>query len=235
MPIGESDFDDQHGPRDHVCGPASAVWLPTGLGHEDQPARFPVTFASGTAAGVRGRRSFRGRNRTDIEPDLPGWPKRANAFAVRRVPGRIGVHVGSAALGLLRLLRGILSELLGGGTVDYEPARGKVEDRANEVDDFPVIWAGPDDAARTLPWQLDPARRPPGEVTELVITKHRLLIINSGETLWETSRHNLATAEIKPFSLGRRDLRISFQDGSWTRLTTLRSTQTARLVKLLHG
>lgn len=110
-----------------------------------------------------------------------------------------------------------------------------MEERANEVDDFPVIWADTDDVARTLPWQLDPARRPPGDITELVITEHRLLVVSSEELLWETSRQHVTKAEIKPFSLGRRDLRITFRDSSWARLTTPRSTHTARLVALLQG
>ncbi|MFD5158391.1 hypothetical protein ACFWMJ_10010 [Streptomyces hawaiiensis] len=39
---------------------------------------------------------------------------------------------------------------------------GKPEERDNEIDDFPVMWAAPGTLARTAPWQLDPDRRPKG-------------------------------------------------------------------------
>jgi hypothetical protein len=39
---------------------------------------------------------------------------------------------------------------------------------------------------------------------------HRLLVVSSEETLWETPRQNVAKTEIKQFSLGRRNLRITF-------------------------
>lgn len=49
---------------------------------DEEPERFRVEFASGTAASVEKRRSFRDHERNDIEPDLPGWPP-GEAFAVR--------------------------------------------------------------------------------------------------------------------------------------------------------
>ncbi|MFJ4975687.1 hypothetical protein ACIP6X_10160 [Streptomyces coeruleorubidus] len=201
---------------------------------EETLARFPASFATGTAASVAGRRSFRDRRRNDIETELSGWPE-GNAFAVRRLPGRIGVHVRTATSGLFAVVGGILSDLLGGSTIDPESGRGKLEDRENEVDDFPVMWADAGDIARTLPWQLDPSRRPHGYVTEVVLTTRRLLIVGSGEVLWETPAERIASASFKRFSIGRRDFQITFQDGSWARLTTNASPCTVELVGLLSG
>lgn len=41
---------------------------------DKEPERHRVEFASGSAASVENRRSFRDHERNDIEPDLPGWP-----------------------------------------------------------------------------------------------------------------------------------------------------------------
>lgn len=49
---------------------------------DEEPVCYRVEFASGSAASVENRRSFRDRERNDIEPDLPGWPP-GQAFAVR--------------------------------------------------------------------------------------------------------------------------------------------------------
>ncbi|CAM5518289.1 hypothetical protein SAFG77S_05993 [Streptomyces afghaniensis] len=201
---------------------------------EETLARFPASFATGTAASVDGRRSFRDRQRNDIEAELPGWPE-GGSFTVRRLPGRIGVRMRTVASGVFAVAGGILSDLLGGSTINPEPGRGKLEERENEVGDFPVMWADAGDIARTLPWQLDPSRRPHGYVTEIVLTTRRLLVLGSGEDLWETPRENIADAMVKRFSIGRRDFRISFQDGSWARLTTSASHSTTELVGLLTG
>ncbi|MER7480551.1 hypothetical protein ABTX60_23420 [Streptomyces sp. NPDC126510] len=201
---------------------------------EKELARYPVSFATGTAASVEGRRSFRDRRRNDIETELPGWPE-GSTFAVRRLPGRIGVYVRTAVSGVLAVAGGILSDLLGGSTTNPEPGRGKLGERENEVDDFPVMWADAGDTARGLPWQLDPSRRPHGYVTEIVLTTRRLLVVGDGTALWEAPREDIAEAASKRFSIRRKDFRITFQDGSWTRLTTNVSNQTTELVGLLTG
>jgi hypothetical protein len=118
---------------------------------------------------------------------------------------------------------------------DPEPGRGKLEDRENEVDDFPVMWGAEQDTARGLPWQLDPSRRPHGYVSEIVLTTRRLLVLGSGTALWETPRENIAAATAKRFSIGRRDFQITFRDGSWAKLTTTASASTVELVGLLSG
>ncbi|UIX31637.1 hypothetical protein [Streptomyces sp. GQFP] len=201
---------------------------------ETELARYPVSFATGTAASVEGRRSFRDRRRNDIEPELPGWPA-GPTFSVRGLPGKAGVHVGTGVSGVFAVVGGILSDLLGGSTVNPEPGRGKLEERENEVDDFPVMWADAGDTARTLPWQLDPSRRPSGYSTEIVLTTRRLLVTGSGTMLWETSRESIAEATPRRFSIGQSDFRILFQDGSWVRLTTRVSDHTTELLGLLTG
>ncbi|MEU6222623.1 hypothetical protein [Streptomyces sp. NPDC047042] len=201
---------------------------------ETELARYPVSFATGSAASVEGRRSFRDRQRNDIEPELDDWPA-GPAFSVRRLPGKAGVHVGTAVSGVFAVVGGILSDLLGGSTVNPEPGRGKLEDRENEVDDFPVMWADAGDTARSLPWQLDPARRASGYATEIVLTTRRLVVTGSGTLLWETPRENVAEATRRRFSIGQSDFRLLFRDGSWARLTTRTSDHTTELVGLLSG
>ncbi|MEU1103736.1 hypothetical protein ABZ408_22615 [Streptomyces tibetensis] len=52
--------------------------------------RYRVEFATGTAASVAKRRSYRDLERNDIEQDLPDWPTRP-AFEVRGFFGKLGV------------------------------------------------------------------------------------------------------------------------------------------------
>ncbi|MFJ8151756.1 hypothetical protein [Streptomyces sp. NPDC094468] len=84
---------------------------------------------------------------------------------------------------------------------------------------------GPDDTARTLPWQLDPARRPKAYRTELVLTDQRLVVLGGdeddesvpAEELWAAGRDAVADIERMPYSQGGSDVRVRFTDGSWTR------------------
>ncbi|MFJ5729959.1 hypothetical protein [Streptomyces paradoxus] len=206
----------------------------------EEPQRYRVEFASGTAASVAKRRSFRDLERNDIERDLHGWPARP-AFRVRGFFGRLGVHVLSATTGLLMLPLYILAAVLGSPASPEK--RGELEDRENEVDDFPVMWAGTGQTARTLPWQLDPSRRSWRTVTEIELAEQdglvriwsyedtargsRHLSWSGGEkvpgseaVLWSLPRSEIVGAEIKRFSLDESDFRVSFRDGSWVRLTS---------------
>jgi hypothetical protein len=122
----------------------------------EEPERYRVEFASGTAASVEKRRSYRDLERNDIERDLPGWPSRP-PFRVRGFFGRLGRYALTVVTRLLLLPLYIIADALG-SPVSPE-RRGKLEERENEVDDFPVMWAGEGETARTLPWQLDPSRR----------------------------------------------------------------------------
>ncbi|MFI6858112.1 hypothetical protein [Streptomyces sp. NPDC050416] len=139
----------------------------------EEPERYRVEFASGTAASVAKRRSFRDRERNDIEPDLPGWPP-GRSFAVRGFFGKLGRYVQTVVTGLLMLPLHIIADALGSPASPEK--RGKPEERENEVDDFPVMWAGMGETARTLPWQLDPSRRPWRMVTEIELAESEGLV-----------------------------------------------------------
>ncbi|MFI8894958.1 hypothetical protein [Streptomyces paradoxus] len=219
----------------------------------EQPERHRVEFASGTAASVAKRRSFRDLERNDIERDLPGWPARP-AFKVRGFFGKLGVHVLFVTVRLLMLPLYILADALG-SPVSPEK-RGELEDRADEIDDFPVMWAGEGGTARTLPWQLDPSRRSWRTVTEIGLAEQDGLVrIRSHEdtargsrhlswdgggkvpgseaVLWSVPRSEITGAEIKRFSMDESDVKVSFRDGSWARLTS--SPHGARRIVALLG
>ncbi|MFJ2832688.1 hypothetical protein ACIPC1_34920 [Streptomyces sp. NPDC087263] len=220
---------------------------------DEEPKRYRVEFASGTAASVEKRRSFRDRERNDIEPDLPGWPP-GQAFAVRGFFGKLGRHALTVVTALLMFPLYIIAGVLGGPASPDK--RGRLEERENEVDDFPVMWAGVGEMARTLPWQLDPSRRSWRTVTEIELTESDELVrITSYEdtargnqflewggggkvqgseaVLWSLPRKEIVGAEIKRFSMAESDFKISFRDGSWARLTT--SSDGARRIVALLG
>ncbi|WP_405907210.1 hypothetical protein OG742_18890 [Streptomyces sp. NBC_00828] len=220
---------------------------------DEEPERFRVEFASGTAASVEKRRSFRDHERNDIEPDLPGWPP-GEAFAVRGFFGKFGRYVLTVVTGLLMLPLYILASAL--GSPASPDKRGKLEERENEVDDFPVMWAGVGETARTLPWQLDPSRRTWRTVTEIEVAEpdglvritsyedtargSRFLEWGGGEkvpgseaVLWTLPQKEIAGVELKRFSMAESDFKISFRDGSWARLTTTSSERALRIAALL--
>ncbi|MGW1619861.1 hypothetical protein [Streptomyces sp. NPDC002172] len=197
---------------------------------EELVARAPVSFATGAADRVKGRRWFRDPERHDIQGELPGWPT-GPAYRLR---SRIGFVV-RAVLGVAFLLGVLAVAVIFDGNVpsgsgpNGSGSLGRSEDPENEETDFPVLWAAPGTIARTLPWELDPARRPDTDVTHLVLTDRRLLVLGGlqdprepwEEVLWETDLSTVATVERRPFSVGGRDFRITFTDGSWCRLTSL--------------
>ncbi|MFD9189612.1 hypothetical protein ACFWCA_15410 [Streptomyces phaeochromogenes] len=220
---------------------------------DKEPERHRVEFASGSAASVENRRSFRDHERNDIEPDLPGWPP-GQAFAVRGFFGKLGRHVHTVVTTLLMLPLYIIAGAL--GSPASPDKRGKLEERENEVDDFPVIWAGVGETARTLPWQLDPSRRSWRMVTGLELTEpdglvritsyedtargSRFLAWGGGEkvpgseaVLWTLPRKEIVGVETKRFSMAESDFKISFRDGSWARLTTNSSDGARRIAALL--
>jgi hypothetical protein len=221
---------------------------------DEEPERYRVEFASGTAASVAKRRSFRDHERNDIESDLPGWPS-GQAFAVRGFFGQLGQHVQTVVTGLLMLPLHIIADAL--GSPASPERRGKLEEPENEVDDFPVMWAGVGETARTLPWQLDPSRRSWRMVTEMEVAESdglvrilsyedtargsRFVSWGGGEkvpgseaVLWSLPRKDIVGAEIKRFSVAESDFKISFRDGSWARLTTS-SYGAQRIVALLSS
>lgn len=188
--------------------------------------RVNASFATGLAPRVAGLRSYRDTERRDIESELSGWPP-GPGFTPRGKADRAGVRaLDIALLGIPRLLNMAANAVLPSGSPFGDPqAPGHPEEPANEVDDFPVIWAAEGTLARTLPWQLDPARRPRGYRTELALTDRRLLVLGvstaaglaPADELWQSPRDTVAAMERMPYSENGCDVRIRFQDGSWTR------------------
>ncbi|MFF7469267.1 hypothetical protein [Streptomyces sp. NPDC008092] len=193
-------------------------------------ARAPVSSATGAADRVKGRRWFRDTERHDIQGELPDWPK-GPAYRLRSKAGPVvrGALAAVFVLGVLALAVVFDGNVPSGSGPGRSGSLGRSEDPENEETDFPVLWAAPGTIARTLPWELDPARRPDTDTTHLVLTDRRLLVLGGlqdprapwEEVLWETDLSAVATVERRPFSVGGRDFRITFTDGSWCRLTSL--------------
>ncbi|MGW6485915.1 hypothetical protein [Streptomyces sp. NPDC055056] len=200
------------------------IWQPDA--NETLIARVAVGFATGAANAVADMRWFRDTERNDIQNDLPGWPEGPH-FTVRGKKERrlrTGAKFGAGALLIATL--GVLESLAGSGSTGNAATLGTSEEPENEVEDFPVVWAPLDGLARTLPWQLDPARRPRTEHTHLAVTDRRVLVLGlqneadkpRDKVLWETQRSNIRAAARKKFSLYDTDFTITFADGSWCRL-----------------
>ncbi|MFE9810861.1 hypothetical protein [Streptomyces sp. NPDC005548] len=200
------------------------IWLPDA--DETLIARVAVGFATGAATPVADMRWFRDTERRDIQADLPGWPE-GPSFTVRSKSERRlrkGARFGGGVLLVATL--GVLESLAGSGSTGNAATLGTPEEPENEVEDFPVLWAAPNTTARTLPWQLDPARRPKEQRTHLVVTDRRVLVLGLrdnkddplDEVLWETARSNVVVAARKEFCRYDTDFTITFKDGSWCRL-----------------
>lgn len=205
---------------------------------------YGAVFATGIAEPVRGQRWFRDFARHDIEPLLEqaGWPRRRPA-APQEPPGAAG-KVGRGVAAAVQYGAMAVFSLAGGGkaTPDGEVATmgvrpdKKAMNPADERDDFPVLWADQGTVARSLPWQLDPSRRPDGVRTLVILTSHRVAVtaILGGKQqyyvpaevkqdlprrlLWQVPRDRLAKIEQCPYSVNREDFRLRFTDGSWVRL-----------------
>jgi hypothetical protein len=200
------------------------IWQPDP--NETLLARSAVSFATGAATPVSGMRWFRDTERRDIQDSLPGWPE-GPRFTVRGKGERRLRQGGKFGAGLLFVAAlGVLESLAGSGSTGSAATLGTPEEPENEVEDFPVMWAAPGTLARTLPWQLDPARRPDTDRAHMVVTDRRVLILGllddendpQDEVLWETERSGIAAAERKKFSKYDTDFTIAFTDGSWCRL-----------------
>ncbi|MEU8793485.1 hypothetical protein [Streptomyces sp. NPDC048643] len=171
-------------------------------------------------------RWFRDPARNDIQDDLAGWPE-GPVFTIlsksqrrARATGAFGVR--AAALAVLAAVEMVAAA----GSAGSSPrGTGRSHDHENEVDDFPVMWAGSDTLARTLPWQLDPSRCPENYRTHLVVTDRRVLVIGfpdddttQDEVLWQIDRDHVASVERRTFSKVGAEAVITFTDGSWCRL-----------------
>jgi hypothetical protein len=195
---------------------------------ESTLVRTPIRFATGYAHPVLGSRWFRDTERRDIQAELPGWPA-GPEYTLHSTATQKADRVGGGLLGgLVIAARVAVEAVTGGNAVQVGGAsRSKPEDPANESEDFPVMWAAPGTVARTVPWQLDPARSPEHTRVDAVVTERRFLLLGIGPDLtasatllWETPRETVAGAERLAFSEGGHDVRVTFTDGSWVRLST---------------
>ncbi|MEU6990090.1 hypothetical protein ABZ953_05425 [Streptomyces sp. NPDC046465] len=218
------------------------IWLPEP--GETLLARTSVIFATGEATRVRGMRWFRDTHRNDIQNELPGWPEgpryeaRSSGGSVARNVGRGGVMaLGGIIMAALSSAGGNVS-----GSSGPDDGSDTSHDPADEIEDFPVLWAAPDTMARTLPWQLDPGRSDEKHYrTHMIVTDRRLVIVGfpyakknskliEDEVLWEIRRSSVSQVEPRDFKDGT-DVKLVFVDGSWCRLhTNIRKKLTRHLV-----
>lgn len=204
------------------------IWQPES--DEILLARTPVTFATGEATPVSGMRWFRDTERNDIQNELLSWPE-GPVYTARSTGDSLARSIGKGgALALGAVIMGVLTGGGGSGPSPSKPVSEKSDDRADEIEDFPVMWAAPGTIARTLPWQLDPARAPDQERyrTHAIVTDRRVVIVGlpvqkkdrsviEDEVLWETSRSTISKVEPRDFKYGL-DVKVHFTDGSWCRL-----------------
>jgi hypothetical protein len=198
-------------------------------------SRAPVAFATGAATRVRGMRWFRDPQRNDIQHELPGWPEgpsytaRSTGSVVAHKSLKAAAMAGGAAI--LAFLSSAGGNISGSGHAKDESS-DTPDEPADEVDDFPVMWAEAGTLARTLPWQLDPGRADEKHYrTHLIVTSRRLVVVGlpyhkknleliDDELLWECPRSNIQSIELKNFKDGY-DFKVQFVDGSWCRLSSV--------------
>ncbi|MGW7085922.1 hypothetical protein ACWGH2_20865 [Streptomyces sp. NPDC054871] len=206
--------------------------------------RAYVTFATGKATRVRGMRWFRDTERRDIQSELSGWPE-GPVYAAHSTGGTVARKVGKGGLiALGGAIMAVLSSAGGNVSGGSGPASGSdtPDDPADEVEDFPVMWAAPGSLARTLPWQLDPARSPEKHYrTHAIVTDRRLVVVGfpyskkndsliDDEVLWEVPRSRISRVEPKPFK-GSTDVKVVFDDDSWCRLHAITPPKFARYLR----
>ncbi|MGA5449865.1 hypothetical protein ACPCVO_24780 [Streptomyces umbrinus] len=196
-------------------------------------SRAPVTFATGAAPRVRGMRWFRDTERNDILHELSGWPE-GPSFTARSTGGAVAEKslrgaATAAGVAVMAFLSAAGGNLSGGGGSD-DSGSDTPDDPADEVEDFPVMWAAPGTIARTLPWQLDPGRADEKRYsTHLIVTDRRLVVVGlpfnkkdlkaiEDEVLWQCARSDVDGVELKNFKDGN-DFKVTFADGSWCRLS----------------
>ncbi|PBC62055.1 hypothetical protein BKI49_20945 [Streptomyces sp. Tue6028] len=201
-----------------------ATWQPAP--GETLLARTPGCFATGTAVAVAGMRWFRDTERNDIQHELTGWPEGPDFTIRSKTERRTRAAGGFAGRALALAVMGAVEALASAGSVGSSPrGTGSAQDRANEVEDFPVLWAAPGTLARTLPWQLDPGRCPEDYRTHVLVTDRRVLVVGfpdddtaRDEVLWETDRDAIARVERRTFTRMGVEAQIVFADESWCRL-----------------
>jgi hypothetical protein len=87
------------------------------------------------------------------------------------------------------------------------------------------MWADGGAVARTLPWQLDPARCPDDYRTHITVTDRRVVITGfpgdnpqCEQVLWQVERSQIARVERMRFSSVGEEAKVHFPDDSWIRL-----------------
>ncbi|GAA1929688.1 hypothetical protein GCM10009837_64250 [Streptomyces durmitorensis] len=206
--------------------------------------RAYVTFATGEATRVRGMRWFRDTERRDIQSELPGWPE-GPVYQARSTGGSVARNVGKGGLiALGGAIMAVLSSAGGNVSGGSGPGSGSgtPDEPADEIEDFPVLWAASGSVARTLPWQLDPARSPEKHYrTHAIVTDRRLVIVGfphskkndrliEDEVLWEVPRSRISRVEPKPFKDGT-DVKVIFSDDSWCRLHAVTQEKFTRYLR----
>jgi hypothetical protein len=216
-------------------------WYPSA--DEDLLLRTTGKFATGIAPAVAGSRWFRDPDRNDIQTELADWPE-GPTYSLHTTGDRVARRTGRAFLVGIPVIANIIANIGGaaGSPFGDVQVRGKPEEPENEVEDFPVMWAAPGTLARTVPWQLDPARRPEGYSTDLVLTSRRLLFLGTrsgtldkADELAEFPRDVIAEARQMKYSEVEADVRLTFTDRSWIRLFTGNPDTAERLCQLLSG
>ncbi|AEW94923.1 MULTISPECIES: hypothetical protein [Streptomycetaceae] len=216
-------------------------WYPAA--GETSLLRGQVSFATGFADPVSGMRWFRDPQRRDIQPELTGWPSGPQFEPHSKAEQTMARGARGLAKGIPLVIDTALHFLGSNGPLfgnKIASSRGEPQDPANEVEDFPVMWAAPGTLARTLPWQLDPRRRPERHRTELVVTDRRLVVLGVGpdvraqaDVLWEAPVDAVADAVVKPFSHNQADVQLVFTDTSWVRLNAGRAEMAGRIAGAL--
>ncbi|MFJ5640662.1 hypothetical protein [Streptomyces sp. NPDC093223] len=216
-------------------------WYPEA--DEDLLVRTAAKFAAGISPAVAGSRWFRDSDRNDIQQELSGWPA-GPTYELHATGDRVARRTGRAFAVGIPLIANIIANIGGaaGSPFGDVPVRGRPEEPENEVEDFPVMLAAPGTLARTVPWQLDPARRPKGYATDLALTSRRLLFLGTktgtldkADVLTEFPREALAGAKRMTYSEAEADVRLTFVDTSWIRLFTGNPDSAERLCQLLSG
>ncbi|MEV7195329.1 hypothetical protein AB0N81_26515 [Streptomyces sp. NPDC093510] len=217
-------------------------WYPNA--DEQLLLRTSARFATGLAPAVSGSRWFRDSERADIQAALEsaGWPA-GPTYELRSAGDKAARRTGRALLVGIPLIANLIANLGGaaGTPLGEVPGRGRPEEPGNEVDDFPVMWAAPGTLARTVPWQLDPGRRPEGCATDLVLTDRRLLFLATrrgslkADVLGEFTRGSVTGVRRMRFSELGADVRVTFADGSWVRLAVGNPDDAERLGQVLDG
>ncbi|MEU6681087.1 hypothetical protein [Streptomyces sp. NPDC046925] len=188
-------------------------------------------------------RWFRDTERNDIQSELRNWPEgplytaRSGGDTLARNAAKGGIlALGGIIMAALSSAGGNLSGGSGSDSGSDTP-----HDPADEVADFPVMWAASGTIARSLPWQLDPGRSDTKRYqTHAILTDRRLVIVGlpfykkdleiiEDEVLWQIPRSAISGIEPRDFKDGD-DFKVTFTDGSWCRLSSFRRQRILRFM-----